>query len=70
MSKRAVRKSPELEFTVFLHRETERAALVSESGREERAFWLPKSRISITPKTENIVEISVPEWLAKNKGLI
>lgn len=70
MSKGEARKSNILDFTVFVHAETEKAVRVSESGREEKGFWLPKSQVEIEHKSPGVAEISVPEWLAKTKGLI
>ena len=53
---------------VILH-ETDLAIRFSDGGHP---IWLPKSQIEIgepDPKTK-LVDIEVPEWLAKNKALI
>lgn len=73
-----------VEMAVTLHYDTGKAVLVSNSGEEARAVFLPKSQIEIHndgvtgPATRKngqtvtlpIVCIVVPEWLAKEKGLI
>lgn len=41
--------------------------VVIESGFDERAVWLPKSQIEID---EHHKVITMPEWLAEEKGLI
>lgn len=72
------------DFTVALHYDTGKAVLISETGEEAKAVWLPKSELSIrdlgrtTPAIKKggvrvpvrLIEITVPDWLAKNKGLI
>lgn len=79
-----VEKSSLHDITMALHYDTGSAVLVSETGEEVKAVWLPKSQISIadtgrktdaTKKGGEIVkvamlEITLPEWLAKKKGLI
>lgn len=58
--------------TMTLHVETQAAILVSDDGDKEKAVWLPKSQVEYTePKGKgNITEVTLPEWLAKEKGLI
>lgn len=58
------------DITVALHHETDKAVLVSDDGDRENAVWLPKSKIEIEHKQGNTVEVTLPEWLAKDKGLI
>jgi hypothetical protein len=55
----------------YIHIETEKAILFSEHDDIDEAAWLPKSQIEIE-KTERgaIVNITMPEWLAKDKELI
>lgn len=45
--------------------ETAKAVLFSDTGEKDKAVWLPKSQIEVNG---NIV--TMPEWLAKDKGLI
>ena len=61
-----------VEATVILHKETEKALLVSETEDSEK-FWLPKSQIEVLKTTAgefDVIEISLPEWLAKKSGLV
>lgn len=61
-----------VEATVILHKETEKALLVSETEDGEKV-WLPKSQIEVLKTTAgefDIIEISLPEWLAKKSGLV
>lgn len=64
-------KSDLTEVTVARHAETEKALLVSDTGNEDDAVWLPKSQIEIENIGEaNSVVVTLPEWLAHDKGLI
>lgn len=54
-----------------IHRETEKAILISDDGDEKNAKWVPLSQIEITNRKANgIAEIIMPEWLAKDKGFV
>ncbi len=69
---------------MVLHYDTGKAVLVSDTGEEKRAVWLPKSQIELTRKDKQsnaiksdgqrvvlpVVTVTVPLWLAKDKGLI
>lgn len=70
------------DLTVCLHHETDKAVLVSETGDGMKAVWLPKSQCEVerTGKTTKaksasgekvwpVVVVTMPEWLAINKGL-
>ena len=53
------------------------AILVSDTGDEDDAVWLPKSLISFDrpgfefkPGEPEWVEVTVPHWLAVDKGLV
>ena len=62
---------PELtDITVQLHHETDKAVLVSDDGNKMHAVWLPKSQIEIEDKGKGVLEITLPIWIAKEKGLI
>jgi len=64
-------KSDLIDITVHVHVETAKAVLVSDNGRKEDAVWLPKSQIDLHPTAEPFTrEVTLPEWLAKDKGLI
>lgn len=70
------------DITVCLHAETDKAILISDAGRTADSVWLPKSQIEIerTGKFDQsddrvggkkwpIIVVTLPEWLAINKGL-
>lgn len=64
-------KSDLIDVSAQLHRETDKAVLVSDDGERENALWLPKSQIEFTPPDrKGVTTITLPEWLAKDKGLI
>lgn len=58
------------EITVQLHQQTERAILVSDDGDVEKACWLPKSQIEFAEKAGGMIEVTLPEWLATERGLV
>ncbi len=55
---------------VWVHRETAKALLVS-YDQEDEGVWLPKSQIDYSgPVTvHHRLQIEVPDWLMKDKGL-
>lgn len=73
-----------IELEMVLHYDTGKAVQVSDTGEEARAVWLPKTQIQMNPSGKKVpsvkkdgqhtilpvVTISIPEWLAKNKGLV
>lgn len=72
-------KSDLIDLTLALHHETDRAILVSETGDEKKAKWIPKSQCEVEPTTKfctvglkryPIVIVSMPEWQAINKELV
>ena len=50
----------------------ERATSLMVSEVEGKASWisLPKSEIEFTKKAGGLVDVTMPEWLAQQKGLI
>lgn len=59
-----------IELLLEIRRETAKAYLVFDGDAEA---WLPKSQVKIhapDPDAEELVPFDVPEWLAKEKGLI
>lgn len=60
-----------IDITVQKLHETSQAVLVTE-GTPEEGVWLPKSQIEIEENRMNsaLYDVSLPEWLAKEKGLI
>ena len=73
-------KSDLTDLTLALHHETALAVLVSETGDEKKAKWLPKSKVEVE-KTGKVVQgtvgarkfavviVTLPEWLAVEKEL-
>lgn len=59
-----------IDVTVQLHHETPKAVLVSDDGDRENAVWLPLSQCEIEHKRSGIVVVTLPEWLAIEKGLV
>ena len=53
-----------------MHAETDRAIRVSDDGEDRNAVWLPKSQIEIGELKAGYVEVTLPEWLAIDKGLV
>lgn len=78
------RKSDLVDLAMVLHAETSRAVLVSSDGNEARAVWLPRSLVEIFNTGETapalrrdgqrtrrqVVTVTFPEWLAKERGLL
>lgn len=72
------------DFTVARIYDTGKAILITDNGEELNAKWLPKSQVEVRDldrKTDvikkngvrqrvDLVEITIPEWLAKQQGLI
>lgn len=58
------------DLTLQLHHQTPDAILVSDDGDRDKAKWLPKSQIEYTEKEKGIVEVTMPEWLAVDKGFL
>jgi len=62
-------KSELCELEVAMHHETELAVLVSLDGDKDEAVWLPKSQIEIEYQ-DGFLILTLPKWLAHDKGLI
>lgn len=64
-----VKKNKMVEVCVEVKRETEKAYLVSDGSLEE---WVPKSQIGTMDVNVNsdTVNMELPEWLAKAKGVV
>ncbi len=60
-----------IDVTVEIVRETAKAVLVHD-GDESRAVWLPLSQIELSKNDHSpgVHTVSLPEWLAQEKGLI
>lgn len=59
-----------IDITVQVHAKTDRAILVSDDGEKSNAVWLPLSQVEVEMKQAGTAEITLPEWLALDKGLI
>jgi hypothetical protein len=55
-----------------LHSETEKAILFSDTAHREDAVWIPKSQCEFVHDggQERFITVTLPEWLAQDKGLI
>ena len=63
-------KSNIVDIDVEVTARTDKAVLVH-TGIKEQAVWLPLSQIEITPTGFGGIEtVTLPEWLAQEKGLI
>lgn len=62
-------KSNIIDLDLHLHHETAKAILVSDTGDKDDAVWLPLSQIEIESES-GFISVSLPEWLAREKGLI
>lgn len=58
-----------VDVTLAIWNETPKAIKVSEDETSTKT-WLPKSQIEFHYKSGNIIEVTMPEWLAKEKGFI
>ncbi len=81
-----VQKSDLHDFMMALHYDNpvKKAIWVSMTGEASKAVWLARSQIEFTDtgkttpairtdgrrETVKLVEVTIPEWLAKDKGLI
>lgn len=58
------------DITVRLVQQTERAILVCDSDDLDKAVWLPKSQVEFEEKPGGLAEVTLPEWLAIERGLV
>lgn len=66
-------RSELVDVTMFLHRETARAIYVSDDAGAEHGVWLPKSQCEferLGGNMDDTVLVTLPIWLAREKGLI
>jgi hypothetical protein len=59
-----------IDLPMQLHAETPKAVLVSDDGDKDKAIWLPLSQIEIERKRDGMVIVTLPEWLATERGLV
>lgn len=69
-------KSDIVDIDVTIHAESKRGEsnagviLVSLDGEQTKAVWLPKSAVEFKQTNPKIFRVTLPEWLALDKGLI
>ncbi len=59
-----------VDVTMQVHARTSKAIRVSDDGDDKRAVWLPLSQCEVEEKARGIVVVTLPEWLAIDKGLV
>lgn len=68
-------KSDLYDCALVVHRETDKAWFVSESGDLSSAVWIPKSQAEMYEKIGDhkfwpVHQFSMPQWLAEEKELV
>jgi hypothetical protein len=67
-------RSDLVDLLLFEHHRTGAAVLVSDDGEEKSAVWLPLSQVEIEAKPAKVggneVMVTLPTWLAQERGLI
>ncbi len=63
-------RSDLVDIEVQLHHKTDKAVLVSDDGDRSQAVWLPLSQVEFEPTKNGAGIVTLPEWLATEKGLI
>jgi hypothetical protein len=63
-------KSDLLDILMTLHHSTDRAVLASDDGDRARAVWLPLAQIEVETRPDGYALVTLPEWLAIEKGLV
>jgi hypothetical protein len=60
-----------VEVEVYKHHATDKAIKVSLDGEDSNAVFVPISKIEeMKPKSHGILMITLPEWMAIEKGLV
>ena len=63
-------KSDLVDLTVQLHHATDRAILVSDDGDRAKAVWIPLTQCEVEKRKNGIAVVTMPAWLATEKGLV
>lgn len=53
--------------------ETDKALLISDTGEKVRGKWVPKSQVEVhvpDATKDNLIEVTMPLWLAEDKGFV
>ncbi len=71
-SESRVTRSNLCDLTLVFRMERPLAIAVSDpaAGANAPMIWLPKSQCEFEMKSATVVEVSMPSWLAKEKGLV
>jgi hypothetical protein len=60
-----------VELELMIHGRNGNAYLVSDDGEKANAKWVPRSEVVISRRPRSaIVDVTMPEWLAFDRGLI
>ena len=59
-----------VDLELHIHASTERTIKVSLHDEPAAGVWLPKSQIESEPIGKNLFTVTLPEWLAIEKGLV
>lgn len=57
------------DLTVLIKHQTEKAVLVAET-EDDDGVWLPLSQVEVDGDVGSIGTVTLPEWLALERGLI
>ena len=69
--KREKRMNPNMiDIDVHLHVTTCNAVLVSETGDRDAAEWLPLAQVDVAVTAPAAATVTLPEWLAIERGLV
>jgi hypothetical protein len=60
----------DIEVIIIRDEDSDLAILVSETGDEDDAVWLPRSKIEYTTDRRGRTVVTLPEWLGIEKGLL
>lgn len=63
-------KSNIIDIDVHVHVKTINAVLVSETGDRDAAEWLPLSQVEVDMTAPASATLTLPEWLAIERGLV
>ena len=65
-------RSDLVDLTLMIHAETDKAVLVSDTGEERKAKWLPRSQVEIEklgPRGNEAI-VTMPQWLAIEREFV
>lgn len=62
--------SGHVELELHIHHTGDRFIVASDDGDREHAVTLPLSQIEVAPRRGAVAEVSMPQWLAEERGLV